>query len=1342
MDGKKVYSIKINGVQESIDAVLALNKMLNELETRIQSLEKKNIKINTGGSSSSKGTSALSEEAKLEKQIEQIDAKRKAYSKEIYQNYLAAKDVLDETVKDQKQIAAQERLQANNYSNTMQGLKEELKDLKTVMQTTDLGDEKFGEMSQRAGELTEKLKQLEEAYGQFGRNVGNYQSAFDAISKVSVNMGGVVKEFDNLKQATKAIRDEMGRLEYNGQQDTKMYKQLEKELEKVSKAQLRLNSAMKDAKASSKAMDDLLDTMESFVALSQVSQGLSAFFGFDDSEVQRSIQKLVALQNVLQGIEKIRQQMNTGEGIGGWIAKGSNSVDKFVMKLTGAQKRMGMLVKDTRQATLAVQGLSTALKVLSGIGIAAAFMAISAAVEKLIEKFNEWKTGGYQAGTATEIMNKQLETFEDLLKRAKDSDYEFFLKDFITYEEYATRTTETLIAAITKLVGGLGELEKRDFSKKKVSLLGGIQVGYGKTEQEALDNASKRFNDLAKTMAQLEDTGEEVSDKMKREFQELGEDIAQTFLYEVKEAISSAYEEIASGGTILDETKLKLLNLSRAMNSKESRTIPSIFANIDKFSKNGQYYASQLNIVTKAMKELGLQLGNKNADIDPYRRVQLEIDAMKDGFAKQRAQIELNRKKELADAENDNSLKKAINAKYNREILDVQKAASKEMASVYADLEKLKIELLNEGWEKQKRELEHERDERIRAIRESEKLVADRTALVQEIYRKRILDAEKKWKADRIQVYKDLYQEIQELNRQTFSMEIENSNKNVKNRENKDKLNAGQSLINGVSYKDTKTLEEYYKRILEIEKKAAEEREEIRKADLEKQREYDEEEEKLRHEKAIDAVNSEYAEKLKQGLIDQKQYDKLIEDENDAHTARMNAIDKKYNADSQESTQEALDDKYNAYRDYYNNLVDMTGEKLSKVNEKLSKSDRPLDSGFGLNIGAVTKNFDKVKEQYNEIKKEIINKKIELGQALNEKKITPEQFMISNNALDEYLKQIDTQLETAEQKQAQSVEKFVAKLNQYIQAIGQSIQQIMSAVWDYQDYMFDKEQDELDKWNEKLDDALKYQESIIDEHKNNVNSIEDELATARGDRRQHLIDQLNAEIAAQRAAQKEEQRIKNEQEQAKKREEALEKKRREAEYKRNVMQAFVSWHLSIANGLATQPFLPVGIAMGALATALGAVQYALVKSQKPYAKGGQLDGGVASGPRHSDGGIPVLGGRASIEGGEFITNRQTTANNVDLLDYINSKHRKLNIDDFIDFYSSGKVKKNITSMSPRTKFADGGVVPTLDNTYNFDDRLLTAFEDYSNRPVYVSVVDINNKQADVKRVQTLAGLTD
>jgi hypothetical protein len=61
-------------------------------------------------------------------------------------------------------------------------------------------------------------------------------------------------------------------------------------------------------------------------------------------------------------------------------------------------------------------------------------------------------------------------------------------------------------------------------------------------------------------------------------------------------------------------------------------------------------------------------------------------------------------------------------------------------------------------------------------------------------------------------------------------------------------------------------------------------------------------------------------------------------------------------------------------------------------------------------------------------------------------------------------------------------------------------------------------------------------------------------------------------------------------------------------------------------------------------------------------------------------------------------------------------------------------------MSPGKKFADGGSLPTISNNYEFDDRLLSAFEAYSERDVVVSVVDINNRQQAVKTVQVLAGL--
>jgi hypothetical protein len=294
----------------------------------------------------------------------------------------------------------------------------------------------------------------------------------------------------------------------------------------------------------------------------------------------------------------------------------------------------------------------------------------------------------------------------------------------------------------------------------------------------------------------------------------------------------------------------------------------------------------------------------------------------------------------------------------------------------------------------------------------------------------------------------------------------------------------------------------------------------------------------------------------------------------------------------------------------------------------------------------------------------------------------------------------------------------------------------MSAVRDTQAAAFDKEQAEIDKENEALDAKLSEQESIIEKHKSAIESIEDELATARGDRRQHLIDQLNAEMAAQRAAAKEEQKIQKQKEAMQKKQDALELKRKKAQYKRDMMQAIVNGAMAVtyaAMNIWPAPAIP----MMALAAATTAAQVAIMASNKPYAKGGQLDGGVAQGNRHRDGGIKVLGGRAEIEGGEFITNRQTTAKNVDLLEFINSKKKRIDINDLMEFYSTTP-RKSIKSV--RSKFEDGGFIPSLPSSLDIRDQLQNVVINQDNRPIVVSVVDINNKQEDVRRVQALAGL--
>ena len=180
MDGKKVYQIEINGLKESIDQVESLRKQLDMLSAQIDALEKKTISIkvdmpstqgvstNSSSSNSTRNTSSLNEEVALEKEINnlknegvRLDAKIAAAQTEVYQKVQATKDLYKETINDQKQLAAQERLTANAYSNTMQGMKQHLADLKTALNTTDLGDsDKIKQMTQEANELTNKLKLL------------------------------------------------------------------------------------------------------------------------------------------------------------------------------------------------------------------------------------------------------------------------------------------------------------------------------------------------------------------------------------------------------------------------------------------------------------------------------------------------------------------------------------------------------------------------------------------------------------------------------------------------------------------------------------------------------------------------------------------------------------------------------------------------------------------------------------------------------------------------------------------------------------------------------------------------------------------------------------------------------------------------------------------------------------------------------------------------------------------------------------------------------------------------------------------------------------------------------
>ena len=1427
-NGIKTFKIVINGLTESISAVDALNKQLDSLEQRINKINSIKITATGGSGTSSRGSSGvLSEEAKLEKQIEQIEAKREVYSKEIYQNYLASKDQLNETLKDQKNLAAQERLRARTYSNTIRGLKEELSDIKETMQTIDLGDSAgLEKMTARADEINRKLKEIEESYGQFGRNVGNYKSVADGFNKIKVSVGGAVREYDNYRQAMKTLRNEEFQLAQTLGKESEEYKN-------VHVAVKELESTYKDLSKSSAFMDNMLDSMQTLTSFGQIGVGLTSIFGIDDKEYQESMARMMGLMSVLQGIEKIKQQWDADDS---WLMRpfkklysyledaGSKITDFFTKTqkeslkiyeeslgnldewvkeyktLTGEQKKVvdewlkanygenflspGYIDKLNGKITKTekiVRGVGAAFKwvgkAIMGIFTAGLMLMLPEIIEfftDLIKSLNTTKIAADKAAESLNGLNRQLKTRMDVLGAS-------YLSGEISDENYLLSTynaqTKALVDQIDALKSRAKVMENAaegwariwnmfdatqntEFTGKK--LTGETTVGHGRlftffeggNDFEIIVKNVKEVDKAWKLLNESVLEGKDYFDKWGTGFggwykslfvtvkdtEEVMRGLGNVKLSDTIAQFQELNRKYKDGKIDADQYAQALHTIAYAMNNNE--ILNSVIANLDKYIPDDKTREALQNIINKIY-ELD-DAFNMTSPEQIHHWNQVRIDAMEDGFEKTKAQILENQRWQIEQEGKTAEQQKLIKAKYAREMKNAEEKHRQEQiekAKAHADklknvddwLAKLRIENMKKGWKKREAEIKLEWEQELRKAKEGGIKVKELEAEINKKYDAKIKEEKIKWASDMLRIYQDLSQNIQQINKTTFDTEASTASRNIQNKSAKRQQEVGYSMLTPNRYDDIKNLEEYYKKILDIKKDEADKEAAIERERLDKELEYAKEEEKIRHERAIDASSGEYATQLKEGLITKEQYDELIEKENLAHNARMNAIDKEYLSNLDNVTKEELENTQQLYNDYYSKIISDVSKKRSEIDSITSKQPVMDKQGWNVvNIAKTSSNYKTALKEYDDLKNDIIRKQRELEEELRAKSISPEDFAMREADIKKEMEAIDNAVKGVKQRQKMLIADFIQSIEKYLQEGIQAFQDIMQAVWDAQDNQFDKQQEYLDKLNDELDKKLTEQQDIVQRHKDAINDIEDELATSRGDRRQHLIDQLNAEMAAQRAAQQQEKKIQKEKEAAEKKAEALEKKRRKAQYHRDMIQAVVNGALAVTRAADNSWPIPA-VPMMALAAATTAAQIAIMASNKPYAKGGLLEG-----PSHKQGGIPIPGTGIEVEGKEYVVRKKSTGPNIDLLDYINKSERRLSLSDFIDFYSSDRPKNSIRSV--RSKFEDGGYIPTLPNALDVRDQLQNVIINQDNRPIVVSVVDINNKQNDVRRVQTLAGL--
>lgn len=180
------------------------------------------------------------------------------------------------------------------------------------------------------------------------------------------------------------------------------------------------------------------------------------------------------------------------------------------------------------------------------------------------------------------------------------------------------------------------------------------------------------------------------------------------------------------------------------------------------------------------------------------------------------------------------------------------------------------------------------------------------------------------------------------------------------------------------------------------------------------------------------------------------------------------------------------------------------------------------------------------------------------------------------------------------------------------------------------------------------------------------------------------MSQLAQSRAAERMAnvdQMLQQGVINEEEATRKKEQ-IQKEAARKQQKIDIVQAVINTAKAVTAGLASTPFLPVGLIMGGIAAAQGAAQIKMIRSQK-FAQGGILNG-----PSHAQGGIPMLskGGAfyGEAEGGEAVLTKGVMANPA-----LASMASAINVaGGGVPFFANGGVLDPIQSATPTDRAAD------------------------------------------------------
>lgn len=561
--------------------------------------------------------------------VEQFKEQQDRLDDSIRESAATMKILKDREAERMKQMVDAQKLQDENlgYYEQQNLLLKTLTTQYKKLSEAEVKGAKGQELLQKLNATRDSLDEMDKSMKNFQRNVGNYEGATQS-----------------LKKELKELIVEMAKMKAAGEESSEKYAKMRERAGELKDTIGDVNAEVKHFASDTRLLDEAIGIFKGLGAAAQIAEGTQALLGEENEDLTKSIQKMVAVQSLLNGVQELQNALQKESA----MMMGVNTI-----KTKAAAAWQAIYTTAVGTSTGALKAFRVAM-LATGIG------AIIAGIVLLVKNWD--KLTSAIDGSAKAAKDAKLE-YDELLKSnerltelgdyqlqlmdiQKKSDREKNAQEIKNNEDKLSRLWKER-DALDKVIqtGKAGDEEKQAREKlmadeRKLYLEQDLL--YAKKRQITLEEEEKKKEELDKrekerrdkAAKQLEDELKQAEEafKLRQEQDKLLSDWSDKYIEDQQNARMASWEmekkQLEDQNSFRDKQNEEYKKQDEEIRNRKLTNLDNQLASEEEGSKKSISLMRQVYQIKEAIEVEQARLTGANIDYihDKYKKLYKELD--------------------------------------------------------------------------------------------------------------------------------------------------------------------------------------------------------------------------------------------------------------------------------------------------------------------------------------------------------------------------------------------------------------------------------------------------------------------------------------------------------------------------------------------------------------------------------------------------------------------------------------------------------------------------------------------------------------------------------------------